>query len=379
MVVLVAGEGQALALDGVGDEAGRPVVGNALEGVEHGLHVVAGEVGHQPVQRRIVVLLEDAADAGILVEVARQRLAPARAALEDQRRVERVGAVVDPLPQMIAVGLGEGRLQQLAVLQRDHAPADQLEHLADPAEQAVVDHAVEALAIVVDHPPQVPHVVLPAFEQRLEDVALVELGVADQRHHAAGRALLGVAQLLQPHIVLHHRGEQRHGDAQPHRAGREIDVVDVLGARRIGLRAAQRAEAFELVARLVAEQVLDGVEHRRGVRLHRHAILRPQHREIERRHHRGERGARGLVAADLEPVAVGPEVIGVVDGPGAQPQHLALELAEQPQALPFHSWTGAIVVMRHGIRPRAWKVLAFGPQNWLYRVDFVLHISGLTQ
>ena len=264
------------------------------------------------------------------VSASRQPAPP----LIDQRRVERVGAVVDPLPQLLAVGLGEGRLEQLAVFQRDHAPADQLEHLADAAEQAVVDHAVEALAVVVDHPPQVPHVVLPALEQRLEDVALVELGVADQRHHAARRAFL-VAQLLQPHIVLHQRGEQRHGDAQPDRAGREIDVVDVLGARRIGLRAAQRAEALELVARLVAEQVLDGVEHRRGVRLHRHAILGPQHREIERRHHRRQRGARGLVAADLEPVAVGPEMVGVVDGPGAQPQHLALELAQQPQAVPF--------------------------------------------
>ena len=159
--------------------------------------------------------------------------------LKHQRRVERVGAVVDPLPQMLAVGLGEGGLQQLAVLQRHDAPADQLEHLADAAEQPVVDDAVEALAVVVDHPPQVPDVVLPAFEQRLEDVALVELGVADQRHHAAGRPI-GRRELLQPHIVLHDRGEQRHGDAEADRAGREIDVVDVLGARRIGLRAAQR-------------------------------------------------------------------------------------------------------------------------------------------
>src|SRR5882757_8186171 len=59
----MAGEGQALALDGVGDEAGRLVVVDAFEGVKHGLHVVAGEVGHQPMQVGIVVLLEDAADA----------------------------------------------------------------------------------------------------------------------------------------------------------------------------------------------------------------------------------------------------------------------------------------------------------------------------
>jgi hypothetical protein len=107
--------------------------------------------------------------------------------------------------------------------------------------------------------------VLPAFEQRLEDVALVELGVADQRHHAAG-GTIGRRKLLQPHIVLHDRGEQRHRDAEADRAGREIDVVVVLGARGIGLRAAEAAEALELLARLMAEQILD----RRG-RPARHA------------------------------------------------------------------------------------------------------------
>ena len=42
---------------------------------------------------------------------------------------------------------------------------------------------------------------------------------------------------------------------------------------------------------------------------------------------------RRLVAADLEPVALRPQVIGVMDGPGREPQHLALQLAEQLQAL----------------------------------------------
>ncbi len=53
MVVLVAGERQAEALDRVGDEAGRPVVGGRLlERLEQRRHVVAGEVGHQPRRAR---------------------------------------------------------------------------------------------------------------------------------------------------------------------------------------------------------------------------------------------------------------------------------------------------------------------------------------
>ena len=51
------------------------LVVDLFEGIEHGLHVVAGEVGHQPVQAGIVVLLEDAADdVGVVDEgVGRDR------------------------------------------------------------------------------------------------------------------------------------------------------------------------------------------------------------------------------------------------------------------------------------------------------------------
>ena len=124
------------------------------------------------------------------------------------------------------------------------------------------------------------------------------------------------------------RREQRHRDAEPDRAGREVDAVGVLGARRIGLGAAERAEALELVARLAAEQVLDGVEHRARVRLDRHPVARPQHVEIERGHQRRDRGAGRLMPADLEPVAARAQMVGVVDHPAREPQHLLLERRE---------------------------------------------------
>ena len=65
-----------------------------------------------------------------------------------------------------------------------------------------------------------------------------------------------------------------------------------------------------------------------GVRLHRDAILRPQHVEIERGHDGGERGGRGLMAADLQAVVVLAQVIGVVDHPARQPEHLLLQRAQ---------------------------------------------------
>ena len=247
MIVLVAGERQSEAFDRVGDKAGRPVVGDGVEGVQHRCHIVAAEIGHQTLQGGVVVVVEDRADPGIAIEVALQMFAPARAALVDQRRIERVRAGVDPFAQMVPVLARKGRFQQPAVFERDDAPAHHLEHRVDAAEQTIGHHRVEALAVVIDHPPQIADVMLPAFEQRLEDVALVELGVAGERDHPAGR-LVGRDQLLQPQIILRDRAEQSHADAEPDRAGREIDDVAVLGARRIGLRAAEGAKPLQLLA-----------------------------------------------------------------------------------------------------------------------------------
>jgi len=85
VVVLVPGKGQPIALDRVGNKAGRPVVFDRMEGGDDRIHVVAGEVGHQLLERCIVVVVEDRANTGIAVEVAVEMLAPALTALIDQR------------------------------------------------------------------------------------------------------------------------------------------------------------------------------------------------------------------------------------------------------------------------------------------------------
>ena len=284
VVVLVAGERQAEALDGVGDEACRPLVLRGLaEPRQHAVYVVPRQVRHEAGQRRVVVLVEQLADAGGVAQVPHQPRPPGRAALIGQRRVDRVGTVIDPGPQRVAAAAFERRLQARAVLERDDAPLHRLEDGVQAVEETVGHDRVEALAVVVDDPPDVGDLVLPRFEQRLEDVALVELRIARQRDHAA-RRLAVVYQLLLAQELLRQRGKARHGDAHPHRAGRDVHVVAVLRAGRIRLRAAERPETFELVARLAAEQVLDGVEHRAAVRLHGHAVLRPQRVEVERGH-----------------------------------------------------------------------------------------------
>ncbi len=281
-------KGSAEALDRVGDVADRLIGRGGGKAFQDRLQVMAAEVGHQARQLAIVVPAHDGERIGMDRQILLQLPAPGRAALEHQRRVELVGAVVDPLLQPLTARLGEGCLQQLAVLQQHDLPAEVLEQRRHLHEQAVGDHRVQALPVVVDDPPAVLEAVLPVFEQGLVHVAFVDLGVTHDADHAAlgpgGLPVLGM------HVVLHEAGETSLGDAEANRAGREVDVGGVLGARGVGLRAAEGAEVLQLGEVLVAQQVLDGVEHRARVRLHRDPVLRSQHMEIERRHQRDHRG-----------------------------------------------------------------------------------------
>ena len=171
---------------------------------------------------------------------------------------------------------------------------------------------------------------LPAFQERFENVALVHLRVAHQGNHPP-RGLLAVHQAVEAQVILHQRGEQGRRDPQPHRAGGKIHRASVLGTRGVGLSAAQPPESLEVVQALVAQQVLNGVEDRRGVGLDRDPVFRPQHVKVKRRHQGRGRGAGGLVAAHLEPVPAGPDVVGVVDQPGGEPQHALVQLLQHGQ------------------------------------------------
>src|SRR5262245_65367690 len=98
------------------------------------------------------------------------------------------------------------------------------------------------MPIVIEHPPSMPDTVLPVLEQRLVDIALVELGVAQQRNHAPlGPAL---APTLGVHVVLHQAGKAGDRYAQSDRTRGKIDIVLVFGARGIGLGPAEAAKVL---------------------------------------------------------------------------------------------------------------------------------------
>src|SRR6476659_4785478 len=134
-------------------------------------------------------------------------------------------------------------LELLAVADLNHAPTAALEDLVKPLKHPVGAGRIEALAVVVDDPPQVADVVLRTLDDRFVDIAFVQFGVADQRDEAA--AVLIVEPSVGGQIILDEAGEERDRNPEADRASREVDRDLVLGPARIALRAAESAEFLQ--------------------------------------------------------------------------------------------------------------------------------------
>src|SRR5438477_7730348 len=96
VIVLVALEGKPRALDGIGDEADRPVVVDGFEGLEQARNIVAGEIGHQLRQGIVAAPLDEAGDGPLVADLVVETPAPGRSALIGERRKELVRASIDP-------------------------------------------------------------------------------------------------------------------------------------------------------------------------------------------------------------------------------------------------------------------------------------------
>src|SRR6185503_1906162 len=251
------------------------------------------EIGEQRCECAVVMLLQER--RRLLSNFRLDPFSPGSAALIMERRQLGVRQLLEPALQR-AVRV-QRVLEALAVAQLDNAPAAASENLVEPLEHPVGAGRVEALAVVVDDPPQVLNVVLRALDDRFVDIAFVELGVSDQRDEAA--AVLLVEPAVGGEIILNEAGEERDPDAEAHRTGGEVDRDLVLGPAGIALSAAEAAEILQRLAALAPEQIMDRVENGPAVRLDRDPVVGSERVEIERGHDRGHRGAARLMPADL--------------------------------------------------------------------------------
>ena len=69
------------------------------------------------------------------------------------------------------------------------------------------------------------------------------------------------------------------------------------------------------------------------VRFDGDAVFRSKRIHVEGRQKCGCRGATCLVSADLQAVASGPQMIGIVNHPGREPEDLLFDFAQHVQAL----------------------------------------------
>ncbi len=78
-------------------------------------------------------------------------------------------------------------------------------------------NTVERLPIVINDPPDIAYVMFPTLLQTFINIALIQLGIAHQRHHA------GLHQIRSPllccNIILDQRSKASHGDTQTNRTG----------------------------------------------------------------------------------------------------------------------------------------------------------------
>ena len=301
---------QRPALDRVGEDDARPVAhGKRLAvAVDQRAEVVAAEIAERRQQRGVVEI------AGVELEPLAQ-LARGRA---QQPLVLLVGHQVDAPAQLRA------RREPRPVLDHHAVPAGRLEHRLQPARRDVGHDAVERLAVEVDDPHDLAELAHHRVGDRLPAGALVELGVADQRDLASAGRHVEVTR----DVALRDRAPDRSRRAEPDRAGRVVDGVRVLGARRVGLQSAELAQRGQVGAVEPPEHVVERVQDGRRVRLDADAVGRLEHAEPERGHQRDHRRARRLVAADLDARRRLAHAVGVVDDRRREPQHAALHLVE---------------------------------------------------
>src|SRR3546814_9317026 len=104
-----------------------------VERLDQRLHVVAAEIGHEPVESFIVVSVEDRLRRRSLFQ---EPLAPGRSAEIGERRIIGIAAVVDPGLESVSALLLESGLKLLAIFQGHDAPAAGRANLVEAAEHA---------------------------------------------------------------------------------------------------------------------------------------------------------------------------------------------------------------------------------------------------
>ena len=244
-----------------------------------------------------------------------------RPVLPDQGLVLLIQHAVDAAAQGIPARTGKECLELAAVFGLNHLPAHVLEEPLQAGGPDAGHDTVQALAVEVHDPQQVVNPLQGVVQECLPDVALVHLGIP----HQGDKAPLGQGSEMGLGVSVDGGSKGgRHGP-EPHRPRRKINTVGILRPAGIGLEAPVGTKPCHVLAGKTPQQILDGVEGRRRLRLDRDPVSRSQIVEIQGRQDRGDGGGGSLVASDFRPLGVGSFMVGVVDHPAGQPHDPPLD------------------------------------------------------
>ena len=208
MIVLVTLKWKPKAFGGVGDDEFRCLRRRCgLKRLQKRFHAVPAKLGHEAGKVFIgegVDQIERPFGPGhVLMEPG----APGSPALIAQRRIEGVGAIIDPFLQARATGPGKCLALTLAIFEGQNLPARRLEDVVEAVKHAFGGRRIQALTIIVHDPPAIADVVLVALDQGLIDIALIKLCISHEGDEPA-RVFLGELTPTKEH-VLHQRGKGR--------------------------------------------------------------------------------------------------------------------------------------------------------------------------
>ena len=193
-------QGQVPALDRIGKDHNRlGLDGERLgKGFEYPFQVVPTEIGQQILHLIRLITGQQLGHGRIFFPVVlNETITDGDAVLEQQALVFLVAHLVDPGSELEPVGFTEDVFELVAVFEIDDMPAVGGKHFPQLLGAAVRDDAVEALPVQVHNPQHPGHPLGIGFTQRLPDIALVQLGIADQGNMPArGRPILRRSGLL---------------------------------------------------------------------------------------------------------------------------------------------------------------------------------------
>ncbi len=239
--------GSMPALDGVGEDDGRAValrVGRRATPLQLGL-VVPAEVGEQPGQVVVGDIGDDARRGHRGRSAGAPSISRARAS-GPGRRIRTWYSSLD-MSSMRSRSASPPGIAKRSCSRRPYFASSTCQpaaaNMPSTRWMRMPGHdPIQALAVEVDDHRHVPEVAQAVLEDRLPDVALVELGVADERDEAPLGLLRDRVVEVQAQVAIGERREHRGDGAQAHRARREVDRVGVLRPRRVGLQPAELAQ-----------------------------------------------------------------------------------------------------------------------------------------